>query len=259
MFWLHEEDLPPGVGSAPFSAMHLAWLALFLALTLYAARLTRRADAARRKRAGRILGAAVFFFGLCEYGVTALIGRFGRWTLPLHVCSLMFALAPLHAWTADARPGSFGARLHRFLGAVIFHPGLPGTLAALLFPDWLCYPFWNYVSLSSFLAHGLLLVYGALILAELAEAPEPRRRFRQDLRASLLFMAVGAAVMFVFDRVTGTNYWFMAGPSADSPFLSAWVRGGYGGYLLAYALTVAVGTALWYGLRYFLFVRKKHA
>ena len=70
-----------------------------------------------------------------------------------------------------------------------------------------------------------------------------------------LFLSLGAIVMFFLDRAIGANYWFMAGPSGDSPFLGAWERGGYGGYLAAFLLTALAVTCLWYGLRYLLFVR----
>ena len=257
MFWVFEADLPPGVGGKPFGAVHLAYLACFLALTVGRFFLYRRLDGERRKKADRILGSLVFFCGLFEYGVTALLGRFSMYTLPIHVCSLMFSLTLLHAWTNTARPGSPAAKLHSFLGAVLFHPGIPGVWAALLFPDWMDAPFWNYLSVSAFLVHGLVSVYGASILVTIAEAPDPAASFRRDLRHSLLFMGLGAALMFFFDRATGTNYWFMAGPSVDSPLLGAWGRGGSGGYFLAYFLTAVFFTGLWYGLRYFLFVRRR--
>ncbi len=257
MFWIHGEDLPAGVGSEPFCPAHLAYIAAFLAAAVCYALFYRRLDEGRRRIADRILGSLVFFFCLCEYGVTALLGRFSRYTLPLHVCSLMFLLSPLHAWTDAARPGSFAGRLHRFLGAVLFHPGILGAWAALLFPDWLYYPFWNYLSISSFLAHGLLSVYGASLLVRIAEGPDDRERLPGDLRASVLFMLAGAAGMAFFDRATGTNYWFMAGAGYDSPFAGIYRRGGFGGYLLAYVLTAALVTALWYGLRACLFPRKR--
>ena len=34
MFWVHQDDLPPGVGIAAFGAVHLGYLAFFLILTL---------------------------------------------------------------------------------------------------------------------------------------------------------------------------------------------------------------------------------
>ena len=259
MFWLYEEELPAGVGCERFCAGHLAYLAVFLTLAVCYALFYRKLDARRRRIADRVLGSAVFFCGLCEYGVTALLGHFSRYSLPIHVCSLMFSLTPLHAWTGGARPGSIASKLRAFLGGVLFHPGLPGALAALLFPDWLYYPFWNYVSVSSFLAHGLIVVYGASLLVRIAEAAEPRALFRRDLKSSALFLGVGALVMYFFDRAAGTNYWFMAGPGWDSPFLGVWARGGYGGYLLAFGLTALAVTALWYGLRYLLFVRGREA
>ena len=258
MFWLCEEELPAGVGCAPFGAGHLAYLVFFLALALCYAFFYRRLDARCRRRADRILGSAVFFFALCAYGITALLGHFSRYALPLHVCSLLFLLTPLHAWTDAALPGSPAGKLHRFLGALLFHPGIPGVLAALLFPDWLDCPFWHYLSISAFMAHGLLFVYGASLLVSIAEAPEQVKLFRHDLRASLLFLGVGALVMFFFDRATGTNYWFMAWPSNGSPFLGVYARGGFGGYLAAFALAALAVTALWYGLRYFLLVRRRN-
>ncbi len=256
MFWVHQDDLPPGVGIEHFGVVHLGYLAAFLILTLCYALFCKRLGERRRRAADRVLASLVFFFGLCEYGVTALLGHFSRYSLPLHVCSLLFILTPVHAWTNTARPGSFAAKLHGFLGAVLFHPGILGVWAALLFPDWLEVPFWNYLSISGFLAHGLVSVYGASILVRIAEAADPRGLFRHDLRASALFMLVGAALMYFFDTATGTNYWFMAGPSVDSPFLAAYRLGGYTGYLLAFALTAAVVTAFWYGLRYAVLVRR---
>lgn len=257
MFWVFEDDLPAGVGGERFGAVHLAYLAVFLTLTVAYFFFYRKQNADQRRLADRILGSVVFLCGLFEYGVTALLGRFSLYTLPIHVCSLMFTLCLLHAWTNAARPGSFAEKLHGFLGAVLFHPGLPGVWAALLFPDWMDVPFWNYLSVGGFLAHGFVSVYGASILVSISEAACPAELFRRDLNASLLFMAVGAAVMALFDRAAGTNYWFMAGPSADSPFLSVYARGGTGAYFLAYALAVAVATALWYGLRRTLCFRRR--
>ena len=256
MFWLYEDEVPAGVGAERFGAVHLAYLAFFLILTVCYGIIYRKLEQGRRRKADRILGSAVFFFGLFEYGVTALIGRFSRYTLPLHVCSLMFSLCPIHAWTNSARPGSFAAKLHGFLGAALFHPGLPGVWAALLFPDWMDVPFWHYLSVSGFLAHGFVSVYAASILVTIAEAANPAGFFRHDLRSSALFMAVGALVMYAFDRASGTNYWFMAGPSVGSPFTAAYESGGFATYLLAYAFTAALVTALCYGLR-FLFLRRR--
>ena len=257
MFWLHGEDLPADVGNERFCAMHLAYIAVFLIATILYAVWFRKADERRRKTAERITGSLVFFFGFCEYFITFLVGRFTIYTLPIHVCSLMYMLVPLHAWTGSAREGSFGARLHAFLGAVIFHPGILGAWAALLFPDWLYYPFWNYLSICGFLGHGMVSVYGASILMRNAEAPEPKIMILRDFARSAAFLLSGMLIMYFFDRATDTNYWFMAGPGNDSPLTFAYEAGGYGGYLLTF---IGVGTAvtfLWYGLRYLLLRKEK--
>ena len=238
-----------------FGAIHTAYIVFFLAATVGYALFYRGRDARARQTADRVLGTLVFFLGLCEYGITALLGRFDRYSLPIHLCSLMFTLTLLHAWTNAARPGSFAAKLHAFLGAVLFHPGLPGTWAALLFPDWLDVPFRNYLSITGFLVHGFVSVYAASVLVGIAEAADGKALLRRDLKNSLLFMGVGAAVMALFDRASGTNYWFMAGPSAGSPFSAVYAHSGYGGYLLAFSLTTLLVTALCYALRYRFLVR----
>ena len=255
MFWLHGEDLPADVGNERFCAMHLAYIAVFLIATILYAVWFRKADERRRKTAERITGSLVFFIGFCEYFITFLVGRFTVYTLPIHVCSLMYMLVPLHAFTNAARPGSFGAKLHAFLGAVIFHPGILGAWAALLFPDWLYYPFWNYLSICGFMGHGMVSVYGASVLLRNAE---PKKLILRDFARSAAFLLSGILVMYFFDRATDTNYWFMAGPGNDSPLTFAYEAGGYGGYLLTF---IGVGTAvtfLWYGLRYLFLLRRKH-
>ncbi len=257
MFWVHGEDLPADAGGEPFCPVHLAYIAVFLAATVCYALFYKRLDGEKRKTADRILGSAVFLCGLCEYGITALLGRFSLYTLPIHVCSLMFSLTLLHAWTNGAPPERIAGKLRGFLGGVLFHPGFLGVWAALLFPDWLYYPFWNYLSISSFMGHGLISLYGASVIVNAAEAPDPGGLFRRDLRSSALFLILGGLLMGLFDRATGTNYWFVARPGEGSPFAGIYESRGAGGYLLAFALTAALCTALWYGLRYLLFVRRR--
>ena len=257
MFWLHEEDLPAGVGGEPFCSTHLVYIAFFLIATIGYVLFYRKLDKSRRKTADRILGSLVVFFALCEYGITAIIGRFDLYTLPIHLCSILFSLTLIHAWTNDAQPDSGAAKIHHFLSGVIFHPGILGAWAALLFPDWLRYPFWNYLSISGFLAHGILSLYGASLLVIIAETPDPAGCFLRDLKNSTLFLLAGAVMMFIFDRITGTNYWFMNGPGSDSPLAAVCEGGGIGAYLIALFLIAAAVTVLWYGLRYFFFVRKR--
>ena len=256
MFWLHGEDLPAGVGSERFCTMHLVYIVFFLIATIGYVLFYRKLDSRRRKTADRIIGSLVFFWGLCEYGITALVGRFSMYTLPIHVCSLMFSLTLIHAWTNKARPGSFGAKLHAFLGAVIFHPGFLGTWAAILFPDWLYYPFWNYLSITGFLVHGTLSLYGASVMVNDAEAPEPQKLCLLDFLRSAAFMIGGAVFMYFFDKATGTDYWFMAGPGNDSPFTGIYESSGYRGYLLAYIGTATAISLLFYGVRFLLDLRR---
>ena len=257
MFWLHGEDLPAGVGNERFCAMHLVYIAFFFAASIAYVLIYRRLDARRQKAADRITGALVFFFGFCEYFITFLVGRFTLYTLPIHVCSLMYVLVPLHALTNHVRSGSFLSKLHTFLGAVIFHPGILAAWAALLFPDWLYYPFWNYLSICGFLSHGLVSVYGMSILVKNTEAPDRPALILRDFACSAAFLLCGMLIMYLFDRATGTNYWFMTGPGNDSPLMSFYEKGGYNAYLTAFIAAGCLVTALWYGLRCLILLRHR--
>ena len=254
MFWMHEEELPPGVGNEPFCTAHLIYLAIFLFGTIAYALLYRRWPEKNRRKADAIVAAVVFFFGLGEYVVTAILGYFTKYTLPIHVCALMIFVVVLHAALGAAKEGSKAARFRSFLAAVLFHPGILGTWAALLFPDWLYYPFWNYLSICGFIMHGFISFYGASVIVRGLEAPNPRGLFKRDLRDSLLFILGGAVLMYFFDKLTGTDYWFMAWPGNNSPLMDAYVNGGWSGYILAYFLAAAVVTGLWFGLRWVLVI-----
>jgi len=99
--------------------------------------------------------------------------------------------------------------------------------------------------------------YAASVIVRRSEAAEQKALFRRDLKCSSLFVLVGAAAMYVFDRITGANYWFMNAPSADSPLAPIYERGGFGAYLLVFLLAAAAGAALCFGLRYLFSVRGK--
>ena len=75
----------------------------------------------------------IFLVGLEVYriAVLALIGKMSLYQLPLHLCSMAGFLCCLHAFFK-----------WDWLGQVLYTLCLPGTVLALLFPDWVRYSFY---------------------------------------------------------------------------------------------------------------------
>ena len=45
------------------------------------------------------------------------------------------------------------------MGQMFAFAFFPGALAALLFCNWTCYPFWNFMNIHSFVFHGWIVCY----------------------------------------------------------------------------------------------------
>ena len=79
----------------------------------------------------------------------------------------------------------------------------------------------------------------------------------RSFRRGLIVFLCGMLIMYLFDRATGTNYWFMTGPGNDSPLMSFYEKGGYNAYLTAFIAAGCLVTALWYGLRCLILLRHR--
>lgn len=189
------------MGFVHFSSSHFAHLLLICAATT-AACLVYRAGNARRRRALRLsLAIGNVALSLLRGAVLMAMGEFGIERLPLHLCGMAVYFCFFHA----LRPG---ALISQFLLALC----MPGAVAALLFPDWVGYPPWGFISVCNFSIHALIVIY---VLMQLAGG-DIRRRARL-LPACLGMMLLLAAPVYVFNSLMGTNYMFLSYPAPDSP------------------------------------------
>ena len=83
-FFIHEKNLPDGVGFGLFSIIHFAWIFGIACMCLTVCLIKRR-HYEKRNEINMVTAFLALLFGVLEYGTTAIIGSFDRYTLPLHL------------------------------------------------------------------------------------------------------------------------------------------------------------------------------
>ena len=242
-FWYTYHDLPDGVGFTYFDGKHLTALALTAAGILLSCLLFRQLSA---KGQDRMLKSTALLTIIGEAARDAFlfrIGRMGMEYLPLHLCSLAIAVYLAHAFMKDSP-------LRSALGELSYCLLLPGSLSALLFPNWTAYPMLTFMSLHSFLWHALLVLYPILLLIG--------GRIRPVLRHwwyPVVFLLLVTPPVYLFDALTGYNYMFVLYPLAGTPLewlydlMGCWWRIGYALGVLVIVLAMLAGAEIAYRLK----------
>jgi hypothetical integral membrane protein (TIGR02206 family) len=202
-FFTFEKDLPENVGFDLYSSGHIAWLLAVAFVGVIAPLLYARAGKVGRKRADVIIGTVMLLLELLWNSVLFAGGNLKSDMLPLHLCAISVFMYVIYAYTGV-----------KWIGEYIYCLGIPGAVCALLFPDWNMYPFGSYYCISSFLLHGLLVVYGIMLLA--SGRVKPRIK---NLSRPMGFLLCCAAAVYIFNRRYGTNYMFLMTPSEGSPLI----------------------------------------
>ncbi len=229
-FWTTQEHIPGGLGFQLYSLPHLFWLGCIFLCCIAAAFLFRRMTAVGQKKLFRILAWTMVGMELIKDGVLLLTGQFRPGYLPLDLCglSIFMELAAVYV----PKP---------FLTELVYSLSLPGALLALLFPNWNSLPLWNYMSLHSFILHGILLLIPVMQLSLGIIHPNVRR-------LPFCFTCIVAACVPValINRYFGTNFFFLARPSKGSPLV--WFEQVFGNHLIGLPMLMAIIWAGMYGL-----------
>ena len=220
-------------GFKTFGPEHLLWLVILAAAgtAVYRAASIQNGQESTARRERLLLAAAVL--PVLGRVLPALYeirkGIYGMDSLPLHVCSMAGYGCFLH-FVLSRRAD----RSYQVLSELLFYPGLPGALLALLFPGWgWCRPF-SFLSICEFLGHGGIVLYVLLRLRDGGICPSLKRAW-----IPVLFCALYACLMLPFDLAAGMNYGFLLVPSPDSPLSGIAALAGNGaGYYIGYALLV---------------------
>ena len=189
-------DFKRSGGVALFSLCHWLWLGCALGLTTWVILAARRHEYLLRS-----IGLSLLIMELFRVAALYFAGMLDRGFLPLHLCGMAVYLCALHAITEN-----------EVIGELIFSTFIPGSVVALIFPDWIAYSPTSILFLTSFGIHMLLCAYGAAMLSSGSFTPNARR-----LPLCFALLTIYAVLVYIADRLFSVNYLFLIQPSAGSP------------------------------------------
>ena len=147
--------------------------------------------------------------------------------LPFHLCSFAIFIYLLQAFL----PERF-LPFRRALGEIGLVLLMPGTICALIFPDWTAYPLWNFMCIHSFVWHAVLVFYPLALFLSGRLRPTIRH-----LWYPVLYLGIIVPPAAVFNHFTGCNYLFIMTPLKGTPLELLYSRMG-ACWRIGYALLV---------------------
>ncbi|MGN0152972.1 MAG: TIGR02206 family membrane protein [Lachnospiraceae bacterium] len=235
-FFLFETELTADSGFDLFGPCHLIWLFCIALFTVATAGWYAGKEEAARKKICHLFGILFPVIALYRDIVLGVTGHFDNGFLPLHLCGMALWIATLYCWTRN-----------RFLGVIYVLLCVPGAAGALLFPDWVAYPFFNYMHIHDFISHGLIVAFGFCLIRAEEMVPEWK-----EFWMPVVFGIVGFVVIHWINVRLGTNYWFLNYPPAGSPLVWLFHLTGERWYRLGYFIFCLGIVAIWQGILKFL-------
>lgn len=187
-----------------FGPEHLGMLALIAAAAVTGLLLLRRSGRKAALRTALVLSVAAVAGELLQDVLLLREGYSVPNILPLHLCNLGLFVNLLASLTRGKVRAFFAE-----VSAVLI---LPGSIGALLFPDWTYRPFWSPVSMLCFFTHALT-VFVPLVFLVMKEVKVSFKHFWYPY----LFLAAVTPPVYLINRKFGVNYLFLMYPTKDSP------------------------------------------
>lgn len=213
-----------------FDAEHILWMVgIAVAGAMMCVVHRRLLDKGRRvfKRA-----AALTMFGIYILRQMIIIvqGEYGVWCLPMHLCGMSLYIEAVDCLFPN-----------RFTRELCYAVCMPGALMGTLYANWVYMPTLNFIYITSFALHGLMVIYPLLALTGGDHRPSLRW-----LPACFGFLAAVSVPVYFFNLRYGTNFMFLAQPSPGSPLelFEQWF--GNPGYLLGFVIMIAIVWAVMY-------------
>ena len=223
------DTIPSGVGFSHFGGSHIVWLLITVAVIVSNCIWYRKLSANGKQLWKKIVAILLIADEIFKV-VMLLIGeRYIPDYLPLHLCSINIFLIAFHAW----RPS-------KILGGYLYTVGIPGAMAALLFPTWTSLPVLNFMYFHSFTVHILLVLYPVVLFA--SGELSPRLRL---LPKYLLLLVVMAIPIYFINLLLNTNFMFLMYAEEGNPlyiFEQIW-----GSHLLGFPVIIVAVLIVMYG------------
>lgn len=197
MFWSTRTTVESLYGSdfqawSLFGPLHLFWLGLTILLTWLIFRYYPKFNTNTKKRI--LIGMTLLMIGdeLFKDIPNLLTGQWEWECLPFHLCSVNIFIAILHTW--KEKP---------YMKAILTCICIPAAACALVMPNWVSLPFWNFMHLHSQTVHILLFLYPMTILAD---GYRPKKNDIPILAGYLIILALLDKGLNAF---LGTNFLFL--------------------------------------------------
>lgn len=221
-FFTYETHIPDGVGFALLGPWHLLWLSVIFAICVGYVWIYKKGDERKKRRMDGLTACSLVVWIIVRAIYIAVIHEAFLYELPFHLCSMAGILCAVHCLTK-----------WKWLGQVLYTICLPGTVLALLFPNWNFYPVIHFITLEGFLFHMGIVLYVAGKLASHEIRPDFAKLWQV-----VLFLTAVVIPIYWFDKRYDVNYMFVNWPSAGSPLVWLADRMGNPGYLIGYAALV---------------------
>lgn len=215
------------MGFSHFGIVHILWLAVFFSVTAVSCILYRKLTQKGRSNWKKTIAILLVADEIFKDVMLLIGGRFTPDYLPFHLCSINIFLITIHAW----RPS-------KILGGYLYTVGIPGAIAALLFPTWTSLPLANFMHLHSFTVHILLALYPVVlgISGELAPSLKKLPQY--------LLLLVGMAIpIYGLNLLLDTNFMFLMYAEEGNPlylFEQLWGNHLYGFPILIAAVLIVM-------------------
>lgn len=193
--------VPDGVGFSHFGMLHLIWFAAFLVITVANCIWYRKMGDLGRSRWKKTVAVLLLVDELFKVVMLVAGGRYTPDYLPLHLCSINIFLITFHAWKPN-----------KTIGGYLYMVGIPGAMAALLFPTWTSLPLGNFMHIHSFTVHILLALY-PIVLAVAGEL-QPRAK---NIPKYLLLLVCMAVPIYLINLLLNTNFMFLMYAEPGNP------------------------------------------
>lgn len=228
-FFQTSDSIPDGIGFSHFDMLHITWLLVFLSILILSAAHYHKLDSLRRNRWKKTVAILLVADEIFKIAVLLATDQYEPGYLPLHLCSINIFVISLHAWKPSETLGNF-----------LYTVCIPGTMAALLFPNWTKLPLLNAMHIHSFTVHILLALYPIVLVAN----GELKPRLSGVPKSLGLLMLMVIPVYFV-NLLLDTNFMFLMFADKGNPLF--WFGEHWGSHLWGFPVITAGVLLVMYG------------
>ena len=245
-FWLEKSLLPQEMGYELFSVEHIVSLLIILVLNIILYSAFCKMDGKKQNIFIKTCALILPILEAFKIAVLVIQGTFDAQYFPLYLCSVGILIFPVAAFAKNKRIAEYATEA----GIIMI---IPGSLMALLFPNWIGFyqPF-SFLSIYSYLWHGLII----FIPVCMWKMGKVSIRFESIIH-SFIVLAILLPIVIICDQVFRMNYWFLERPDLNNPFLFIYQKYGYTMYITCIILLAFIMCTLSYSLFSFLQKRRK--